>query len=80
MAGPGGPSVGGWRDCGAVGPACGCSSRTHCKGAGSCSLCGPARLSCWRQSLAGWWVEAAGGVGGHLQVARCPKLPTRCSD
>lgn len=78
VAGPGGPSVGGWRGCGEVAQACGgCSSRTRCKGAGSCFLCGSARPSCWRRSLAGWWEEA---VGGHLQAARCPKLPTRCSD
>lgn len=67
MAGLGGPSVGGWRDCGAAAQACeGCSSRTRYKGAVSCSLCGSARPSCWRQSLARLWVEAAGGSGGHL--------------
>lgn len=82
VAGPGGPwFVGGWRDCGAAARAGGgCSSRRRCRGAVSCSLGGSARLSCWRRSLARWRGEAVGGARGRQRAARCPKLPTRCSD
>lgn len=77
VAAPGGPPVGGWRGCGAAAQACvGCSSRTRCKEAGSCSPDGSARPSCWRRSLVRWW---AGGAGGHLRAALFRRLQTRCS-
>lgn len=80
VAGLGGPPVVEWRDCGAAEQACGgCSSHIHCKGAGSCFLCGWVRLSCWRQSLAKWPGEAWGRAGVRLWAAQCPRLLKRCS-
>lgn len=79
-AGPGAPSVAGWRGCGEAARAGGgCFSRTRCRAAGSCSRGGSARLSCWRRSSAAGRAGVEGRADGRRQAARCPKLQRRCS-